>query len=208
MPARGRYGRWVLEIPDFVPHAPVPAATIGAYDGLVPEEMVDLWERYGYGSFGEGFVRLVDPHAVEARIGNLLGKMIGDSTAAVPIMVTALADVVLWEPDRGVAGLLLRQRRAVGLGSRPRTLVQLTAKHGAAHLARAFDWDPYPDAVAQHGVPAYDEVLVRAGAGGPGSGAAGAGGSGADATSAGQLELRPALPTIEAMLDAQGPILH
>ncbi|GEK80872.1 GAD-like domain-containing protein [Agrococcus baldri] len=176
----------MLEIPDFVAHAPVAQETLDAYEGLVPEEIVELWQRCGYGSFGEGFVRIVDPHAYEARIGNLLGKMIGDGRA-VPIMVTALADVVLWEPDRGVTGLLLRQRRAVGLGSRPRTFVRLTAKHGAVHLARALDWDPYPDAVARHGVPAYDEVLVESG---------------------GALEPRPALPAIEAMLDRQGPILH
>ncbi|SFS10685.1 hypothetical protein SAMN04487783_1446 [Agrococcus baldri] len=186
----------MLEIPDFVPHAPVEAATIDAYEGLVPEEIVELWQRYGYGSFGEGFVRLIDPHAYEARVGNLLGKMIGEG-AAVPIMVTALADVVLWEPDRGVAGLLLRQRRAVGLGSRPRTLVQLTAKHGAAHLARAFDWAPYPDAVTRFGVPAYDEVLAHL----PGH---------ADeaAPTLEALELHSALAAIEALLDRQGPILH
>lgn len=186
----------MLEIPDFVPHAPVEAATIDAYEGLVPEEIVELWQRYGYGSFGEGFVRLIDPHAYEGRIGNLLGKMIGEG-AAVPIMVTALADVVLWEPDRGVAGLLLRQRRAVGLGSRPRTLVQLTAKHGAAHLARAFDWAPYPEAVARHGVPAYDQVLAHL----PRQ-------SDEPAPTLDALELHPALTAVEALLDKQGPILH
>ena len=186
----------MLEIPDFVPHAPVPVATVEAYDGLVPEEIVDLWERYGYGSFGEGFVRVIDPHAYEMRIGNLLGKMIGEGSA-VPIMVTALADVILWEPDRGVAGLLLRQRRAVGLGSRPRTFVGLTAKHGAAHLSRALDWEPYPEAAARYGVPAYDEALVHL----P---------QHADEPAVGveALELRPALPAVEALLDRQGPILH
>ncbi|SDS10920.1 GAD-like domain-containing protein [Agrococcus carbonis] len=186
----------MLEIPDFAPHAPVDAATAAAYEGLVPEEVLELWERYGYGSFGDGFVRVVDPHAYEARIGNLLGKMIGDGRA-VPIMVTALADVVLWEPDRGVTGLLLRQRRAVGLGSRPRTLLQLTAKHGRAHLARAFDWAPYPEAVARLGAPAYDEVLAhlpeRADEPAPALEA---------------LARRAALPTVEALLDRQGPILH
>jgi hypothetical protein len=186
----------VLEIPDFVPHAPVQAATVEAYDGLVPAEIIELWQRYGYGSFGGGFVRLIDPHAYEARIGNLLGKMIGDGTA-VPIMVTALADVVLWEPDRGVAGLLLRQRRAVGLGSRPRTLVQLTARHGAAHLARAFDWAPYPEAVARHGVPAYDEVLAHL----PER-------SDEPAPALDALALHPALTAVEVLLDRQGPILH
>lgn len=186
----------MLEIDDFVPHGPVEAATLDAYDGLVPVEVVELWHRYGYGSFGEGFLRLIDPSAYEGRIGNLLGKMIG-AGPAVPIMVTALADMVLWEPDRGVAGLLLRRRRAVGLGSRPRTLVQLTAKHGAAHLARAFDWAPYPEAVARHGVPPYDQVLAhvprRADEPPPGLDA---------------LEPHPALAAVEALLERQGPILH
>lgn len=186
----------MLEIPDFVPHASVAQETLDAYDGLVPEEIVELWQRYGYGSFGEGFVRVIDPHAYEARIGNLLGKMIGEGSA-VPIMVTALADVILWEPDRGVAGLLLRQRRAVGLGSRPRTLVQLSAKHGATHLARAFDWEPYPQTVARLGVPAYDQVFAHL----PRR-------SDEPAPSLEALELHPALPAIEAMLDRQGPILH
>lgn len=186
----------MLEIGDFVPHAPVAASTIDAYDGLVPAEIVELWLRYGYGSFGEGFVRLIDPHAYESRIGNLLGKMIGEGPA-VPIMVTALADVVLWEPDRGVAGLLLRRRRAVGLGSRPRTLVQLTARHGAAHLARAFDWAPYPEAVARHGVPPYDQVLAHL----PRR-------SDEPTPALDALELHPALVAVEALLDRQGPILH
>ena len=111
--------------------------------------------------------------------------------------LTALADVILWEPDRGVAGLLLRQRRAVGLGSRPRTFVGLTAKHGAAHLSRALDWEPYPEAAARYGVPAYDEALVHL----P---------QHADEPAVGveALELRPALPAVEALLDRQGPILH
>lgn len=186
----------MLEIRDFVPHAPVAAATFDAFDGRVPAEIIELWDRYGYGSFGQGFLRLIDPSAYEGRIGNLLGKMIGEGPA-VPIMVTALADVVLWEPDRGVAGLLPRRRRAVGLGSRPRTLVQLTAKHGAAHLARAFDWAPYPEAVARYGVPAYDQVLAhlprRSDEPAPGLDA---------------FALHPALAAVEALLERQGPILH
>lgn len=184
----------MLELPDFVPHAPVDPATIAAYDGLVPEEVVELWERYGYGTFGEGFVRIVDPHRYESRIGNSMGKVVG-AAPAVPIMVTALADVIAWEPDRGVTGLLLRRRRAVGLGSRPRTFVRLVAQHGARHLARALDWSPYPEAVARHGVPAYDEAFIATGPSGTGS-------------LAEQLALRRALPAIEAMLEQQGPVLH
>ncbi len=184
----------MLEIPDFVPHAPVDPATIDAYRELVPEEVLELWERYGYGTFGEGFVRTIDPHRYESRIGNSMGKVVG-AAPAVPIMVTALADVIAWEPDRGVTGLLLRRRAAVGLGSRPRTFVRLVAQHGARHLARALDWSPYPEAVARHGVPAYDDAFVAIGPSGSPDGPV-------------ELALRPALPAIEAMLERQGPILH
>lgn len=51
----------MVEIADFVPHARVPAETIDAYRGRVPDELVEIWQTYGYGTFGEGFLRIIDP---------------------------------------------------------------------------------------------------------------------------------------------------
>lgn len=50
----------MVEIADFVPHARAPAETIDAYRGRVPDELVEIWQTYGYGTFGEGFLRIID----------------------------------------------------------------------------------------------------------------------------------------------------
>lgn len=46
----------MIDIPDFVPHAPVPCDLVDAYRGRVSDEVIEIWERYGFGTFGEGFI--------------------------------------------------------------------------------------------------------------------------------------------------------
>ncbi len=48
----------MVEIADFVVHAPVPAEISEEYRGRVPDELVEIWEQYGFGTFAEGFLRL------------------------------------------------------------------------------------------------------------------------------------------------------
>lgn len=186
----------MIEIPDFVPHAPVEVATIDAYRERVPAELVELWEHYGYGTFGEGFVRVIDPELYGSVIGDSMGKVVGDPTS-IPIMVTALADVITWEPDRGVGALLFRKGEVTGLGSRLRTFLKLTNAGGAKHLERVFDWDPYPAAVDRHGVPAYDQAFVHVPL-------LSLGGS----RTVDSLQPRQTLSAIEVMLEMQGPLEH
>lgn len=54
----------------------------------MPDELLEIWERYGYGTFGEGFLRLVDPRRYAAEVGDCIGKTQGDGIA-IPVMVTA-----------------------------------------------------------------------------------------------------------------------
>ena len=37
----------MVEIADFVPHAPVPESLIEEYAGRVPDELVEVWKEYG-----------------------------------------------------------------------------------------------------------------------------------------------------------------
>ncbi|MBP1326161.1 hypothetical protein JOF28_001393 [Leucobacter exalbidus] len=57
----------MVEIKDFVSHAPVPAEIIAEYRDQVPAELVEVWEQYGYGTFGRGFLRVIDPKPNSAR---------------------------------------------------------------------------------------------------------------------------------------------
>lgn len=149
----------MVEIADFVVHAPVPAEIIEEYRGRVPDELVEVWEQYGYGTFGEGFLRVIDPKLYEAEVGDCIGKTQGDGIA-IPIMVTGLGDLITWEPSRpGVTGILYREGRTVGLGSM-KTFLTLTRLDGAEHLSETLDWDIFPKAVEAHGELPYDQSFI------------------------------------------------
>lgn len=133
----------MVELSDFVPHSPVPPAIVEEYRGRVPDELVQIWEQYGYETFGEGFLRIIDPKQYATEIGHFIGKTQGDGIA-IPIMVTGLGDLITWEPSLGVVAILFRAGRTVGLGTKLRTFVMLTLMDGAAHLSRTLNWDLFP----------------------------------------------------------------
>ncbi|MCH1883431.1 GAD-like domain-containing protein [Agrococcus sp. ARC_14] len=148
----------MIELADFLPHAPVPAEIIDEYRGRVPDELVEIWEQYGYGTFGEGFLRIIDPKLYEAEVGACIGKTQGDRIA-IPIMATGLGDLITWEPSLGVVAILYRDVRIRGLGELS-TFCNLVRRGGARHLSRALSWDLFPQAVEQHGELPYDQSFI------------------------------------------------
>lgn len=149
----------MLEIPDFTTERAAPAEIVDEYRERVPEALVELWERYGFGTFAGGFLRVVDPREHEAALGDTIGKVTGEGLA-VPIMTTAMTDLITWEQGTGVTAILHRLGRTSGLGSQLETFVKMVRRNGDRYLADAFAWDPYPKAVEQHGVPTSDQSFV------------------------------------------------
>lgn len=186
----------MIELADFVPHAPVEPEIIAAYRDRVPAEIVELWETYGYGTFGDGFLRVINPMVYEEELGDRIGKTQGDGIA-IPVMVTALGDLITWEPSiGGLVALMFRRNDGTGLGS-AKTFFGLLRLDGADHLAEKFHWDVFPEAVAQQGAPAFDESFIFVplpSLGGPGT--------------ADTLKKRQTISAIQVMVDLQGPIGH
>lgn len=148
-----------LEIKDFVSHAPVEPEIIEAYRGRVPDTLIELWEKYGYGTFADGFLCIINPKEYEEKVGDCIGKTQGDGIA-IPIMTTGLGDLITWEPSLpGVVGIMYRLGDTVGLGSLD-TFLTLTRFGGAKHLSRALHWDIFPEAVAAHGELPYDQSFI------------------------------------------------
>lgn len=186
----------MVAITDFVSHAPVEPETIAVYRGRVPDEVVEIWEQYGYGTFGEGFLRVINPKEYEDQIGDCIGKTQGDGIA-IPIMVTGLGDLITWEPSlRAVVALLFRENRVIGQGN-ARTFLTLLHLDGAEHLSEALSWDIFPEAVATHGELAFDESFIFVpllSLGGP--------------AKVENLHKRETLTAIRIMVDFQGAIGH
>lgn len=186
----------MVEIADFVVHAPVEPEILETFRDRVPSEIVEIWEQYGYGTFGEGFIRVINPAVYGAELGDRIGKTQGDGIA-IPVMVTGLGDLITWEPSLGgLVALLFRKNRGTGLG-KPSSFLTLLRLDGAEHLEDEFDWGIFPDAVERQGAPAFDESFIFVplpSLGGPGT--------------VDTLQKRQTLSAIQVMVDLQGPIGH
>lgn len=186
----------MVEIADFVAHGPVAPEVIEAYRDRVPAEIAEIWEQYGYGTFGEGFLRVIDPSLYESELGDCIGKTQGDGVA-IPIIVTGLGDLITWEPSLGgLVGILFREGRTVGLGS-AKTFLTLTRLDGGEHLSDTLHWDIFPEAVAAHGELSFEDSFIFVpllSLGGP--------------AKVENLHKRQTLTAIQLMVDLQGVIGH
>ena len=143
-------------IADFVAHAPVPDSIITEYAGRVPDELVEIWKEYGYGTFGSGFLRIIDPKLYEAEVGDCIGKTQGDGVA-IPVMVTGLGDLITWEPSLGLVAIQFRRGTVSGVGDRVRSFFRMVED------GLMLDWlkaEIFPKAVAAHGDLPYDQSFI------------------------------------------------
>jgi hypothetical protein len=143
-----------VEIPDFVPVAAAPPATIERYRGRVPDRMIELWQMLGYGAGVSGFIKLIDPDLYREQIGDSLHR-----ASMIPLFATGMADVIVWdEVER--KNRILRYRYGRFNAFLNDIDLLLTDFADPAALAEDYLWAPYPEAVARYGAPAFDECFA------------------------------------------------
>lgn len=57
---------------------------------ILPQEIIELWENYGFGDYGNGIIKVIDPRHYMHSLYTWLGKK--DFTK-IPIMMTAFGDI-------------------------------------------------------------------------------------------------------------------
>ena len=60
---------------------------------VVPAELISFWERYGFGSYGDGIIKVVNPTDYMGSLYMWLGK---EDFTKIPIMVTAFGDILYY----------------------------------------------------------------------------------------------------------------
>ena len=57
---------------------------------MLPKEITDLWETYGFGTYGNGLIKIIDPRDYMHSLYTWLGRT---DFNKIPIMVTSFGDI-------------------------------------------------------------------------------------------------------------------
>lgn len=80
---------------DFKKEADMPREIIEKYRDSVPKEVVQIWEKYGLGSFLNGYLRVINPDDYKELVENTYFR----GKESIPLFVTAFADVITWQEN-------------------------------------------------------------------------------------------------------------
>jgi hypothetical protein len=134
---------------EFQPVSPIEETTINQYADSVPPELAELWRTKGAGFIGDGYFRLVDP----ARAAKMMSPFM--KTPGPVILLTAMADFVY--TTNGV--FLVVKPRFNSTEPAQISFDQLLGLLEPNPTVRqnTWDWEPYPQAATQGGVPGFEE---------------------------------------------------
>ncbi len=187
----------MVEISDFEKVGDVQAEVIDRFQGRIPSDIIELWQEYGYGTFGNGYFRVIDPIEYLDALGvEGIGKVTADGVA-VPVIATAMTDLITWEPNIGMTNLRFRDEEVSGAGFEVKNVVAKLKRPRANSVVEAMNWEMYPEAVELHGMPEYGKsftyVPLRS-LGGPGT--------------VESLKINDTVTAMQLMIEMQGPLEH
>lgn len=137
---------------DFVQVDTVKEDLIREYEGKVPNEIISLWKQYGFGSFLNGFLKVVNPNEFK----ELLTESSQRFHDGIVIFATSMGDLIIWS-DGFVRILNFRY----GVNDTIMASFEFFFEDLADTEFKEKDlkWLPYPDAVERYGAPEYDECF-------------------------------------------------
>ncbi|RZJ56709.1 MAG: DUF1851 domain-containing protein [Hymenobacter sp.] len=149
---------------DFLAHFPTynlvaqpTPELLARYQGLVPTELLTIWTQYGFGTFCEGYLKIVNP----ADYADLLAdtyQLTSTPSSSPPLVLfaTAMGDLLIWE--RGYIVLIdyrHGQTKVVG------KYIELFFRNliDSEYKADKLIYEPYLTARARLGEPAFEECF-------------------------------------------------
>lgn len=84
---------------DFVKIAEVNESLIQKYNELLPSEIITIWKEYGFGTFRNGYFKVINPDDYKA----LLESSYFIGNVSIPIFATAFGDLLIWQKNRFVS---------------------------------------------------------------------------------------------------------
>ena len=140
-------------INDFLLFRKVDDSFIQKYKEKVPKELIDIWKEYGFGSFMDGYLKIINP---EEYI-NILNDSYFRANVSIPILSTAFGEIITWEKNRYV-GIVQYQYGKNDILINDFDLF-LTLLKDKGFLRKFFRIDLFSKAIQSYGALAYDECF-------------------------------------------------
>ncbi|WP_144697492.1 T6SS immunity protein Tdi1 domain-containing protein [Fictibacillus phosphorivorans] len=139
---------------DFKKVSEVEEYTINKYKDMLPEELIAAWKTYGYGTFMNGYLKIINPDEYKSIVNDSYLR----SEGTTPIFTTSMGDVILFEKDENQESYIVtinyRKGNTKVVASKYslflRFLEEKTFKN------KALDWSPYPEAIEKYKEPEYE----------------------------------------------------
>ncbi|WP_061808731.1 T6SS immunity protein Tdi1 domain-containing protein [Rossellomorea vietnamensis] len=138
---------------DFIKNKPVDEDVIFQYKNKLPQELIETWIRYGYGTFADGFIKVINP----VDYLGILKRSYSRYEQAIPIFATAMGDLIVWEKGKYVKLINYRKGyvRVVSSGFE----FFFDDLKDPDFMNDELMWQPYPDAIRTYSAPDYDECF-------------------------------------------------
>ncbi|MBC2168887.1 T6SS immunity protein Tdi1 domain-containing protein [Listeria booriae] len=130
----------------------VPANVLQEYQDKVPEEVIQFWKEYGFGTFMGGYFKSVNPMEYK----EILESTSEGFTDGIVLFATGMGDLLIW-----IEGYVCLMNYRYGIIK----TILFSFKFFFANVEddgyREEDlmWNPYQEAVKKLGIPAYDECF-------------------------------------------------
>ncbi|WP_075342764.1 T6SS immunity protein Tdi1 domain-containing protein [Tenacibaculum agarivorans] len=81
--------------PDFIISEKPSFELIKEYSDILPDEMMSFWEKYGFGTFMSGYIRMINPNDYK----ELFSNSYQDAEIETPFAVIAFGDIISWRGE-------------------------------------------------------------------------------------------------------------
>lgn len=76
---------------DFIKYETVDQNVVLKYQNILPKELVDVWENYGFGTLANDFLKIINPDDYL----DILESSYLRHDQAIPIFTTAMGDIIV-----------------------------------------------------------------------------------------------------------------
>jgi hypothetical protein len=131
----------------------IPKDVIEKYIGRIPEQLIDVWKQYGCGSILNGYLKIINPDSIT----EILEDAYTRNNEAIPLFVTSMGDIIVWEKSRYLNLLNFRKGKVNVISAGfDFFLEDLNDK---SFIEEELEWDPYPTAIKEYGEPDFDKCF-------------------------------------------------